>query len=155
MEIGGSFLDEEWESLSQIFSSGENLDFFHHHCSGGGGETPSPSFLTNFSQESSEIDEALFLNIHGSEDIPPPPSFDSTAFESMIMNFHSNAGFLLPDHDVIVEEFLRNNKAENRPNLETADSSSQMKRKLHSEADHKSDPQNPNKKSRNVSVQVE
>lgn len=135
MEIAGSFLDEEWESLSQIFSSGgENLDFFP-----GGGETPSPSFQANFcsiSQESSnttEFDEALFLNIHHR-----PPLNDTNSFESMIMNFHNNAGF--------IEEFQRS-KGENPP-LETVDSSCPVKRKSEDFP-----PQNPKKKPRNVSVE--
>ncbi|KAL1546895.1 hypothetical protein AAHA92_23432 [Salvia divinorum] len=164
MEIAGSFLDEEWESLSQIFSSGgENLDFFHQYGGGGGGgETPSPSFIpsdqANFcsiSQESSnttEFDEALFLNIHGNEgrhqhqhQQPPLDAVyhDSTSFESMIMNFHNNASFMAPDH----EEFQRS-KGGIFPPLETADSSCQMKRKKSEAGDFP--PQNHKKRPRNA-----
>ncbi|XP_057794351.1 transcription factor bHLH139-like isoform X2 [Salvia miltiorrhiza] len=88
MEIAG-FIDEEWESLSQIFSSVENVDLLQHY-----GE---PSFL---SQESSN--EALFFNID--EDHHQPPPLDTNSFdETMIIN-------MLPDHDVIMEEFLRSNR---------------------------------------------
>ncbi|XP_042061163.1 transcription factor bHLH139-like [Salvia splendens] len=142
MEIAGSFLDEEWESLSQIFSSGgENLDLFHQH--GGGGETPSPSFIpsdqTNFcsiSQESSnttEFDEALFLNIHHQPPLNAAYHHDTNSFESMIMNFHNNAG-----------EFPRS-KGENPP-LETAD----LKRKSEDFP-----PQNPKKRPRNKNKKVQ
>ncbi|XP_042045798.1 transcription factor RSL2-like [Salvia splendens] len=147
MEIAGSFLDEEWESLSQIFSSGgENLDFFP-----GGGETPSPSFLhsdqANFcsiSQESSnitEFDEALFLNIHHQPPLNAAYNHhDTNSFESIIMNFHNNAGF--------VEEFQRSNGQ--NPPLETVDSSCQMKRKSEDFP-----PQNPKKKPRNKNKKVQ
>ncbi|XP_047975776.1 transcription factor RSL3-like isoform X2 [Salvia hispanica] len=138
MEIAGSFLDEEWESLSQIFSSGgENLDLFHQY--GGGGETPSPSFIpsdqANFcsiSQESSnttEFDEALFLNMHHQPPLNAAYDHQDTitnSFESMIMNLHNNAGF--------VEECQRSP-------LETAD----LKRKSEDFP-----PQNPKKKPRNA-----
>ncbi|KAG6400346.1 hypothetical protein SASPL_137172 [Salvia splendens] len=75
MEIAASFLDEEWESLSQIFSSGENLDFF----------------------ATTSFDEGLFFNMHGNED-----QHHHHTFESMTMNLHGNAGFMeLPSHDFV------------------------------------------------------
>ncbi|KAL1540333.1 transcription factor RSL3-like [Salvia divinorum] len=173
MEIAASFLDEEWESLSQIFSSGENLDFFHHY--GGAAafdQTPSPSFpitsnqtnyLCSISQESSnaaDFNEAFFFNMHGNEDQHrhhhQQQSFDSNSFESMIMNFHGNADFMeLPSHDFVRSE------GENRA-LETVDSC-RMKRKFEAadELEDRSEgfpPQNPMKKPRasrikNTSVQ--
>ncbi|KAG6402551.1 hypothetical protein SASPL_134747 [Salvia splendens] len=147
MEIATSFLGEEWQSLSQIFSSSENLDFFHHY---GGSDTPSPSFpitsnqtnyLCSISQESSnattDFDESLFFNMHGNED-----QHHHHSFESMIMNLHGNAGFMeLPSHHFVRLE------GENRA-LETADSC-RMKRML--EADDKSEGfplENPMKKPR-------
>lgn len=165
----GTFLDEEWESLSQIFSSGESHDFSLQHCHGSSSyeELPSPTFFPShqyscISQESSnttaEIEEALFLNVQENEDHHQLHNFNDAMSMS---NFHgmdlNNAGFMLSD--AVIEDFLRS-KVENRP-LEAADSC-QIKRKseasdvemmdLEKSEDHA--PQNPKKKprfSRNVS----
>lgn len=141
MEIVGSFLDEEWESLSQMFSH----DFLLH-CDGFSSNLQipfSPSQYPNISQESSE---ALFLNHH----------HNINTFES-INNIDGR--FMLPavfpDHVMEQDQFLRL-KPENR----ASDHEFMLKRKseeapfLHTQ-DHEDNFSPPNKKKpRNVSKQL-
>lgn len=156
MEIVGSFLDEEWESLSQIFSSSsENPDFLLH-CDAStlfstNLQIPSPTFSPshpNISQESSEIDEALFLNIQGNH------QHHMNTFDSI----NNDDGFMLPVFpDDVMEEFLRL-KPENRASHH---SPQEMMPKRKSEAppfEDKSEDfsphESPKKKPRNVSKEL-
>ncbi|KAH6832739.1 basic helix-loop-helix DNA-binding superfamily protein [Perilla frutescens var. hirtella] len=121
--VGGSFLDEEWESLSQMFSSGEEMNGdFLVHCDGRGGQIPSDHHA-NFCSISQET------NDHNTNTFEP-------------INFHNEDGFMLPvfPDDHVMEEFLRL-----KPQI-NPDSCQQMQPKRNSSQD--SSPPNPKKKPR-------
>lgn len=129
MEIIGSFVDEDWESLSQIFSSvEENTDFFSSNI-----QIPLPTFdhafATNFC--STEFDEALFLNIHQDQ--------------------HH-------DHTTFLDQAILINEGEIR-NVETADSCQEMVLKRKSEApfvqiQEEFSPKKKQRFSKNVSIYI-
>lgn len=65
MEIVGAFLDEEWESWSKMFSSGDNPDFLLHCDSSSlfstNGEIPSTAFLAAAENVNIGVYESSFL----------------------------------------------------------------------------------------------
>ncbi|KAI3465269.1 hypothetical protein Pfo_021932 [Paulownia fortunei] len=64
MEIFGAFLDEEWESLSKMFSSGDNPDFLLHFNGSSlfpsNGEIPSTAFLAS-AENMAGVDESSYF----------------------------------------------------------------------------------------------
>ncbi|KAK4434364.1 Transcription factor [Sesamum alatum] len=134
MEAIGAFLDEEWESLSKLFSCEDSSDFQLHFDGSGNGGSPSPTFLaaaenvadgslffpldTNFycvSQESSENDSARFTrpadeDLHAANGVNFVHDLNTGSFESM--GFCTvdgrNDGLMLPVFpDDLMEEILQ------------------------------------------------